>query len=200
MANENYKDGNSVNSERLVGLRRHSEEVNKLVVESLQGALLQLIVKKDYDSITVTELCRKAGVSRMAFYGNFQSKDDIFRRIVTDLHKEMMSRIGSPFRQKFSVKWYEDMFRFVSEKSNVLEPIFAAGYSDKYLQLVNGLVRRLKTDSPADIYLRLLWTGGIINAAVYWLTNGKKETPEQMASYCDKCFVNFDALNTLICH
>ena len=77
MANEKYKDGNSVNSERLVGLRRHSEEVNKLVVESLQGALLQLIVKKDYDSITVTELCRKAGVSRMAFYGNFQSKDDI---------------------------------------------------------------------------------------------------------------------------
>lgn len=177
--------------ERLAGLRRHSEEVNKLVVESLQGALLLLIGQKPYENITVTELCRKAGVSRMAFYGNFQCKDDIFRRIVTDIHSELIQKVGSPFCRTFSACWYEDMFRFVEEKSDILEPIFAAGYHDKYLQMVNSSVLRLSALSDEEKYLALLWTGAIINATVYWLKCGMKETPEQMASYCDKCFVGF---------
>ena len=179
------------NEERLAGLRRHSEEVNKLVVESLQGALLQLIGKKPYDSITITELCRKAGVSRMAFYGNFQSKDDIFNRIVVDLHHEMISVVGSPFRRAFTDSWYGEMFRFVAGKSDILKPIFAAGYSDKYLRLVNSMVRRIPNLADEDKYLALLWSGGIINATVHWITGGCKETPEQMARYCSMCFADF---------
>ena len=119
------------------GLRRHSEELNKIVIESLQGALLQLITKKPYDSITVTELCKKAGVSRMAFYGNFESKDDIIKKIVYDLQTELFLRIGSPFRQEVTYNWYLDMFRFSAEKSDVLKSIFCAGYQGKYLELVN---------------------------------------------------------------
>ncbi len=186
-------------NDRVSGLRRHSEEVNKLVVESLQGALIKLIGQKPYDSITVTELCRKAGVSRMAFYGNFQTKDDIFRRIVVDLHKEMMAQVGSPFRQPVSVKWYEDVFRFVSDKSDVLEPIFASGYSDKYLQLVNSMVMRYKATSQEQIYRRLVWTGGIINAVSHWLSNGKNVSPQQMALCCDKVFANIRAADFAEC-
>ncbi len=192
MTNEQCKSQKVVNNDdRIVGLRRHSEEVNKLVVESLQGALLLLIGKKPYDNITITELCRKAGVSRMAFYGNFQSKDDIFNRIVTDLHTEMITRVGSPFRKPFSVMWYGEMFRFVAEKSDVLGPIFSAGYHDKYLQLVNSLVLRLPSLTDEEKYISLLWIGGIVNAVVHWLMSGMRETPEQMASYCNRCFANF---------
>lgn len=192
MSDENGKTKQFVTSDdRFSGLRRHSEEVNKLAVESLQGALLQLIVKKPYDRITVTELCRKAGVSRMAFYGNFQSKDDIFRRIITDLHGELIARVGSPFRQTFSGNWYVKMFNFAAEKSNILQPIFAAGYRDKYLEFVNTMVLQRSTFSVEEKYVALLWTGAIINATVQWLTSGRKETPEQMANYCSKCLSDF---------
>lgn len=191
MSDESKIVKNSTFDDKLVGLRKHSEELNKLVVESLQGALLKLIKIKPYDSITVTELCKKAGVSRMAFYGNFSSKDDIFRRIVSDLHREMLAKIGSPFRQMLSEQWYCDLFKFLAEKSNVLQPIFCAGYHDKYLQLVNSLVLRHKEFDRGDTYLRLLWNGGMINSVAYWLTSGMKETPEQMATYCNRFFADF---------
>lgn len=178
-------------AERLAGLRRHSEEVNKLVVESLQQALLLLITKKPYDSITVTELCRKAGVSRMAFYGNFDNKDDIFRQIVSELHLELMSRVGSPLRQAPNVNWYVQLFEYVEEKSNVLQPIFNAGYREKYLQLVNSYILRHTELSDENVYLLLFWCGGVINAVSHWLHDNMRETPEQMANYCCKCFVNF---------
>lgn len=181
----------AVNEERLSGLRKHSEELNKLVIESLQGALLQLVMKKPYDSITITELCRKAGVSRMAFYGNFDSKDDIIKKIVYDLQNELFARIGSPFRQEVTYQWYVEMFRYIAEKVDVLKAFFCAGYQGKYLELVNSVILRHKDMQPHDSYQRLLWSGGIVNAVVYWLQSDMEETPEQMASYCSTCFVSF---------
>lgn len=196
MTNVTNKSNENVNSvDRLAGLKKHSEEINKIVVESLQGALLQLIGKMPYERITVTELCKKAGVSRMAFYGNFSCKDDIFKRIVSDLQTEMLVRIGSPFRQTLTLDWYVSLFVFVQEKSNILQPIFSAGYQDKYLQLVNSIVLRHKHLQPYETYLRLLWSGGVVNSVVYWLVGGMTETPEQMARYCEQCFANFNQKN-----
>lgn len=181
-----------INEDQVAGLRRHSENVNKIVVESLKEALLQLIGKKNFESITVTELCQKAGVSRMAFYGNFESKDDIFTKIVADMQSEMLERIGSPFRQELTLNWYIKMFQFVREKSNLLKPIFGAGFQDKYLAILNDIVLTYKDHHSNEPYLKLLWNGGIVNAVVYWLNNGLAETPEDMAQYCYKCFGNLN--------
>lgn len=190
--NTDKKKKNVINEDRLAGLRRHSEEINGIVIESLQGALLQLICKKPYESITVTELCKKAGVSRMAFYGNFASKDDIFSKIVSDIQIEMLSRIGSPFRQSISLNWYVKMFEFVKEKAHILRPIFSAGYQDKYLEFVDAIVLRHKDMQQEETYLRLIWSGGIVNSVVYWLVNDLTETPQQMAEYCHQCFAGFN--------
>lgn len=196
MADENYKRSkNVISEERLSGLRKHSEELNRVVVESLQGALLQLVTKKSYDSITVTELCKKAGVSRMAFYGNFDSKEDIIKKIVYDLQSELFMRIGSPFRQTVTYNWYLEMFRFTAEKSGVLKSIFCAGYQGKYLELVNSIILRHKDMQSDESYQRLLWSGGIVNAVVYWLSCDMAETPEQMATFCSQCFATFNQKN-----
>lgn len=183
--------GKSFYYDKTAGLRRHSEEVNKIVVESLQGALLLLMAQKPFKSITVSELCRKAGVSRMAFYGNFGSKDDIFKQIFVNLHREMMARVGSPFVQQPSVKWYKDMFDFVKEKSGILQPIFNAGYREKYLQLVNSMILDHTELSCEETYALLLWCGGVINAVAHWLVDGMQTSPAEMANCCYHCFANF---------
>ena len=60
--NVNYKKGVVVMIEesRLTGLKKHAEEINAIVKESLQGALIALMRQKTYERITVTELCAKA--------------------------------------------------------------------------------------------------------------------------------------------
>ena len=42
-----------------------------LVMESLTEALIQLMRKKPLAEIKISELCDKAGVSRVSFYRNF---------------------------------------------------------------------------------------------------------------------------------
>lgn len=48
-----------------------------LVVESITQALLELMEQKPFGEITVSELCDRAGVSRISFYRNYSSMPDI---------------------------------------------------------------------------------------------------------------------------
>ena len=49
---------------------------------SLKNALIVLLAKEDFEHISITELCRKADVSRITFYSHYSDKyallDDIF--------------------------------------------------------------------------------------------------------------------------
>ncbi|MGN1053237.1 MAG: TetR/AcrR family transcriptional regulator [Candidatus Scatosoma sp.] len=181
-----------VSEAQTAGLKRHCEEINRIVTESLQEALLALIEKNAYDSITITALCKKAGVSRMAFYGNFSSKDDILKSIITGLQKDLVLRIGSPFRKPVTEQWYVGLFRFVKEKASVLKLIFDAGFQVKYLELVNGILQRHKNMAAEEVYLRLFWCGGIVNAVIYWIAHGLKESPEEMAGICNKFLFSYN--------
>ena len=69
-------------NQKTKGLKSHNYNLNKLIKESLGEALILLMDKKAFSSITITELCKKAGVSRMAFYGNYSSKEDLLKKVV----------------------------------------------------------------------------------------------------------------------
>lgn len=56
----------------VLGLISYNKELNYAIKEALQDALILLMKEKQYRSISVTELCKKAGVSRMAFYNNYK--------------------------------------------------------------------------------------------------------------------------------
>lgn len=187
------KSVKSVNNvKKLSGLKKHSEELNKLVVESLQEALLKLLEIKAYDDITITELCNKAGVSRTSFYGNFASKDDVLKRIVVELQREIVARIGSPFRSPIGSEWYKDLFDMVKERANVLKPIFGAGFQNKYLELVNSVILRHSNMPYEETYLRLIFAGGVVNTIVYWLATDMKEPPEVIAELCKSYVVSYN--------
>ena len=54
-------------------------EAHDAVVESLTQALLLMMEQKPLAQINISELCEKAGVSRVSFYRNF---DSLHRRLV----------------------------------------------------------------------------------------------------------------------
>ena len=48
-------------------------------IEAMKDALLALMRSISYDKITITDICRQAGLSRQTFYNCFDSKDDVLR-------------------------------------------------------------------------------------------------------------------------
>ena len=60
--------------------------------ETLHQALLSLIMEKGYEAITVEEICERANVGRSTFYAHFTSKDDLKRRGLEHLRRELIEQ------------------------------------------------------------------------------------------------------------
>ena len=58
---------------------RKTKDQNRLARERIVAALTELMSEQDYTSITITEITQRAGVSRMTYYRNYSSKEDILR-------------------------------------------------------------------------------------------------------------------------
>lgn len=50
---------------------------HELVIDSIYTALLQLMQTHPYQEIRIKDIVERAGVSRMAYYRNYETKDDI---------------------------------------------------------------------------------------------------------------------------
>ena len=54
----------------------------------MNEALLFLLEKKDYEFITIKEICEKAGVNRSTFYLHYESIDDLLLETVAMINKK----------------------------------------------------------------------------------------------------------------
>ncbi|WP_368387269.1 TetR/AcrR family transcriptional regulator, partial [Streptococcus anginosus] len=70
-----------ISKKSLENLKISNRESNRITKESLEISLLQLLEKKELTKITISELVERAGVSRAAFYRNYDSKEEILQEI-----------------------------------------------------------------------------------------------------------------------
>ena len=57
----------------------------------MDQALLLLLEKKEYDFITVKEVCEKAGVNRSTFYLHYETMDDLLKECIELINKSFLS-------------------------------------------------------------------------------------------------------------
>ncbi len=62
----------------------------------MDDALLELLQKKDYEYISIKEVCNKAGVNRSTFYLHYENMDDLL--------SECLERMYSSFFDAFPIK------------------------------------------------------------------------------------------------
>lgn len=57
----------------------------------MNQALIELLNKKEYDFITVKELCKKAGVNRSTFYLHYDNINDLLCETIENINKKFLS-------------------------------------------------------------------------------------------------------------
>ena len=75
------------------GVALYNEKQNEIVRQCLRDALVILMKQKKYDTISISELCRKAGVSRSGFYNNFSALADVFKEIARTFIQEITEKM-----------------------------------------------------------------------------------------------------------
>ncbi len=107
--------------------------IHQLAVDCIYQALIQLMEIKPYEDITITDITKKAGVSRMAYYRNYREKDDILIDHLKKTLKKTESRISvrSDLAQK---DFWKESIR-LRQKDPINELILRAGLLDKAFKI-----------------------------------------------------------------
>lgn len=138
-------------------------------------------------NITITDITKKAGVSRMTYYRAFSSKEDILIQYFNKVSDHFMQEIRSNpdmTLQQLAVRYFAFFREHRSliptlQKANLLELGFR-NFVDSLKRFYTYLFDQDNLNTSANYRLHFN-AGGLAVMLVLWSENGYEETPEQMA-------------------
>lgn len=150
-------------------------------------ALLGLMGTKDYDKISVSEICRKADIDRRTFYRNFDSKNDVLEQYINALRQEYL-RLYSDEDRSSSYKAAKYFFEFWSRHLSFIKNIKSNGLSDYIFHLFTTFSKEhnefLIGDFKPDMQLECIYAyriGGFWNVLLTLADKENKPTPDELA-------------------
>ncbi|MPZ12109.1 MAG: TetR family transcriptional regulator [Kiloniellaceae bacterium] len=162
----------------------------------LQQALSSLITKKDYEAITIQDICDAADVGRSTFYAHYTSKDDLrrncfekLRRLLADQQQHALAQPGEV--QDRSLGFSLAMFEHARDHLDNYRALVGGRGGDLALasirQILADLVRdevaTLDPDSrdavPCELVVQYV-VGAYMAVMTWWLDGGARLPPEQI--------------------
>ena len=181
------ENANQTEMELRNALRLSNEESNRLTRECIEAALILLMKENDFQSISITDIIRRAGVSRSAYYRNYHSKEDILTNIFNRAAEAIVNALSIELISQNMINSYRILFEKVQEIKDLFAIIRMAGMVDEFQTAVNEkYLQAIDANSPEAYYRVLSWIGSIFNIIFGWLQRGNPETPEQMAHICSQ--------------
>ncbi|PAE17045.1 hypothetical protein CHH91_07345 [Virgibacillus sp. 7505] len=168
-------------------LRLSNEESNRITKECIETALLILMKEKEFKDISITDIVKRSGVSRTAYYRNYSSKEDILNNYLETVVKAITNKMDLTTYSEDDFGFWHSMFMQVRNHSEMYSILLKAGFEGIILSNINKIMLE---DLPADTiskkqkYDIYFWSGAVYNILTEWITSGMKESNEEMAQIC----------------
>jgi AcrR family transcriptional regulator len=157
--------------------------------KQLQDALLSLIRTRDYDSISISDICRSAKVGRSTFYAHYARKDDLkrsglrhLRDMLTEVQLRGTDQGAKPPPLSFSLALFEharshlDLYRaLIGTRGGA---VALSALREALSELVRGELRQRSgrarsADDPREFTVQYL-VGAYLSVLTWWLDAGAK--------------------------
>ncbi len=176
-------------------------------------ALIELLDKKDFEYITVKELCKKAGVNRSTFYLHYENMNDLLEDTKNIVNKKFHSYFETQKANDILKSKETDDFIFLSPK--YLRPylnfiydnkkIFQAYFDKKHnfnsadvlnqwnIDLFEPIMNKFDIDKNIQPFLLRYYCSGIISIITKWINDDFKISIDEILEiimYCLSCSIN----------
>ena len=177
---------------------------------AIQQALLnQIAIGRDFESLTVSEIAERAGLTRKTFYARFGSLGQVVESVIIELFSDIASRIDDTMLRIPMTNNSGSMlvFRAYEAQRQILAPLIRHCPTALFIKpvgfVVSNLLRRtiaindLQPMTEADeAYLVAVIASTIHGVLSVWVERGFSESPEQVAVFLDNLLV--DGLQKLL--
>ena len=146
-------------------------------VEKIEKTFINMLLSKEINEISVTDICKETNLNRSTFYANYI---DIY-----DLADQLRKKLETDFNAQFHNKSQQSaltMFRHIYENQLFYKIYFKLGYDAKHQTYIYDKSRAEKDfeDKYMDYHIEF-FKNGINSIIKMWLSDGCEESPEEMA-------------------
>ncbi len=158
-------------------------------IEGIKGAFENLICEKDYEKITVKELCDRARINKKTFYHYYETLDALLAEMQEELSAGFIDRIKDFSLPEELDKVNREFFVFASEQGLAYEKITCGGsyryIRDEMTVRVNdeGWKNSKRYQDLSDMEKKLLMgfiNESVLNAYRQWVESGKEIPLEEI--------------------
>jgi AcrR family transcriptional regulator len=171
--------------------KRHSnKETNRLTREAICTALVQLMKEHSFDTISITDLVKRAGVSRTAYYSNYSSKQEILYDLVDTLILEINQNL-LPYtnerngKAKYPREFIKVMLEVFYEQREIYKTLYSAHFNHIILDRLNeSMLLHLQDKTEENIYRIYFNAGALYNVFSKWIQSDMTNTLDEMVEIC----------------
>lgn len=164
------------------------------------SAFTGLLAEKDFEHITVAEIIEAADVGRATFYSHFETKDFLLKELCGELFCHIFDAAGRhcEHRHIFECDAPDSVFlhllQHLQKNDNNISDLLSSRNNELFLRyfknnlagLVESQLHVFGTEKssklPESYWINHI-TSTFVETVRWWISNGKKETPEVMAEY-----------------
>ncbi|MBA9087922.1 AcrR family transcriptional regulator [Fontibacillus solani] len=173
--------------QRMEGLRVSNEESNRITRSSIQASLVMLMNDQAFEDITITAIVKRAGVSRTAYYRNYNSKEDILQSTVKEIVDKIFAAMNLHHPIRNSYEYWLALFQILEQHMDCLQIILKVNMADTiHNELQATQLNRSKEVTLLTNYAAYFWSGAIYSVAANWIRSGAQQSAAEMATLCYK--------------
>ena len=174
----------------------------------MDEALIQLLNEKDYDYITVKEVCKKAGVNRSTFYLHYEIMDDLLEETLEYVNKKFLgyfentadfiTNIGVSSKEKLYLiddKYLVPYLNYIKDNKNIFLASFKRKKAMKSVEryeslekyVLNPILDRYDVPTKMRKYILSFYINGIVALIGIWIKNNCDTPVEEMINIIKIC-------------
>lgn len=183
----------------------------------MDEALITLLDKKDFEYITVKEICETAGVNRSTFYLHYENTSDLLKettRYILDKHFTYYSADTQSITERFenceqkdlvfiTVKYLTLYLTFVKENRRIFKVSNKQFHSmnmnevyDKMFNLIfDPILARFHVPENERAYIMKFYLTGIYAIVTEWLDNNCSDNMETVIKIITDCVLGERNIN-----
>lgn len=160
----------------------------------LKAALIELILERGLDAISIRDLTERADIGYATFYRHCKSKEELLLHIFLDLMSELGARLqNQPTHYDEALALYQ----FIAEKRDIFRvacslPRDHSAIAQAWNHARDVAESRLTgviVESPLDVSINHI-INSVWELIRWWIEEGEHYSPEQMATYQCELIVN----------
>lgn len=177
-------------------LRQNNAESNALTRECIEAALIELMKTHSFDEISITDIAKRAGVSRNAYYRNYSSKEDILSGYLQNLIFQMSEALKKSNPVTETKQSWLTLLTIVKEFYPQYKLLIDAGYSQNITdEMLVAINKAVAPENTGLYYSNCYWAGAICTVVTEWVKNGMDASVDGLSEIC--CRLMQDGIRTI---